>query len=270
MKKLLVLVIAVVLLAAMTPMALAASTVYVTVSVDGKLEIAAQPVSVSDLTADAAIKAAHAAYYSGGESGYTAGIDPTWNMFLITQCWGVSGTPFVIINGAPLGAGENASYLTADTAPVKAGDNIVLSISSDPMTPSRAIALTASVSGTSATVSATEWVLDFTTFQYTSSPVASAKVVDPVSGTSLGTTDASGSATVNVPASGIIAIDGLSAIAVAAGSAPATGDGPSGDYSKLPQTGGVSTSTIIGFIGLALIIAGTASYAVSRKRAKSN
>ena len=68
MKKLFVLVIAVVLLAAMTPMALAADTVYVTVSVDGKLEIAAQPVTVSDMTADAVIRAAHAAYYSGGEA----------------------------------------------------------------------------------------------------------------------------------------------------------------------------------------------------------
>jgi LPXTG-motif cell wall-anchored protein len=269
MKKLFVLVIAVVLLAAMTPMALAADTVYVTVSVDGKLEIAAQPVTVSDMTADAVIRAAHAAYYSGGESGYAADIDAMYNMYIINQCWGVAGTPFVIINGAPLGAGENASYLTVDATPVKGGDNIVLSISSDMMSPARAISLTASVSGDSVTVNASEWVLDFTTFQYTSSPLANAAVVDPISGASLGTTDANGGITVTTPESGIIAIDGLSAIAVSAGGAAAA-DGPSADYSKLPQTGGIATSTIIGFVGLALILVGAATFAANKKRAKSN
>ena len=75
MKMVLVLAIAVILLTVMTPIALADSssgsgtTVYVSVSVDGELLVAAQPVTITDMTVEAAIKAAHAAYYSGGLRG---------------------------------------------------------------------------------------------------------------------------------------------------------------------------------------------------------
>jgi roadblock/LC7 domain-containing protein len=93
--------------------------VTVSVSVDGKLLVAAQPVTVKEATVDAAIRAAHAAYFSGGESGYTAGIDPTWNMFLITQCWGVPVTPYVMINGAVLGSA--AIQTTPDATPIAPG-----------------------------------------------------------------------------------------------------------------------------------------------------
>ena len=80
MKLVRALAIAVILLTVMTPVALAAdscgseTTVYVSVSVDGKLLVAAQPVAVTDMTVQGVIKAAHAEYYSGGASGYTAGI----------------------------------------------------------------------------------------------------------------------------------------------------------------------------------------------------
>ena len=109
MKLVLALAIGVILLTVMAPIALAASssgldiTVYVSVSVDGKLLVAAQPVTITDMTVRGVVKAAHVKFYSGGEGGYTAGIDPTFNMFLITQCWGIKATPFVILNGAPLG-----------------------------------------------------------------------------------------------------------------------------------------------------------------------
>ncbi len=225
MKTLLALAIAVILLMVMTPIALAAgsgATVYVSVSVDGQLLVAAQPVSVTDMTVEAVIKAAHEEYYSGGLSGYTAGIDPMFNMYLVTQCWGVQATPYVILNNAPLGADPSIPP-TVDAAPVAANDNIIICTSNDPMNkPATPVSLTATLSGDSATVKATAWTLDFMTFTYSSEPFANANVIDPVTGTSLGTTDADGTITVTVPESGIVAIDGLAAINVAAPvSAPA-------------------------------------------------
>ena len=215
MKIVLALAIAVILLMVMAPVALAAgsgTTVYVSVSVDGKLLVAAQPVTVTDMTVNGAIKAAHAAYYSGGESGYAAGIDPTFNMYLISKCWGVQGVPFVIINDAPLGA---TAPQTVDTTPVAANDNLIICTSSDPMNkPATPVSLKATLSGDSATLTATSWTLDFTTFTYSHVLLANAKVVDPTTSASLGTTDANGQITVTVPASGIVAIDGLAAINV--------------------------------------------------------
>jgi hypothetical protein len=219
MKKVLTLIIALILLTAMTTIVLAAdTTVYVTVSIDDKLEVAAQPVTVSDLTVQGAIKAAHAAYCSSGESGYSGGIDKNYNMFLITKVWGISVTPYVIVNGAPLGSQEKTA--TADVAPIKAGDNIIICLSSDPSAPAMPVSLTASVSGGAATVTATAWVMDFTTFTYSSAPLANAAVIDPATGTSLGTTGADGTLTVTIPESGIAAIDGLAAINVNAATAP--------------------------------------------------
>ncbi|NLP36569.1 MAG: hypothetical protein GX357_02825 [Firmicutes bacterium] len=209
MKKVFVLVIAIIL--ALTTVALAEeTTVYVTVSVDGQLVVAAQPVSPAEMTVEGALKAAHAAFYPGGESGYESGIDPMWNMFLISKAWGINATPFVILNDAPLGAPSNPG--TADVTPIKAGDNIIMSVSSDPTVPALAISLTALVEDDTVTVRATNWVLDFTTFTYSSVPFANAEVIDPDTGTSLGTTDANGSLTISIPASGIVAINGLAAI----------------------------------------------------------
>ncbi len=245
MKKALAIAVAVLLLAAMAPVALAAgTTVNVSVSVDGKLLVAAEPVTVDNATVDAVIRAAHAAFYSGGESGYTAGIDATWNMFLITQCWGVATTPYVILNDAPLTA-------TADTAPVANGDNLIICLSSDRNTTPSPLSLKASVSGSSATVTANLWTLDFSTFTYSSSPFGGAKVIDPATGSSLGTTDANGSATVTVPASGKIAIDGLAAIKVegaAAGgqSAPAAADtqeSSAGQQASSASAGGAESAS---------------------------
>jgi hypothetical protein len=240
MKKALALVIAVILLSVMAPATLAAdSTVYVSVSVDGKLEVAAQPVTVTDLTVQGALIAAHAAYYSGGEAGYTGGIDPTYNMFLISQVWGVKATPYVIINGAP-------SQGAADTTAVKPGDNIIVSVSSDMATPALAISLESSVADGSATVTAKNWVFDFTTFTYSETPYAGAKVIDPETGKEIGTTDAEGKIT--VPASGVVAIDGLAAIRLDAAlpvEDPAASPAPLSDET-LPMQPEVKAFLIIG------------------------
>jgi hypothetical protein len=220
MKLVRALAIAVILLTLMAPVALAADsgvTVYVSVSVDGELLVAAQPVTVTEMTVDAVIKAAHEEFYSGGLSGYTAGIDAMFNMYLITQCWGITATPYVIVNGAPLGA-DQTKPMTVDTYTLVANDNIIICTGTDMMNnPVQPVSLTTTVSGDSATVTATLWTLDFMTFMYSSAPLAGANVIDPTTGASLGTTDADGQITVTVPASGVVAIEGLAAIAVAPG-----------------------------------------------------
>ena len=222
MKKILAIVIVVMLLATLAPFALAEAaapaaggevTVYFTASVDGKIQVAAEPVKVTEATVDGALKAAHKALFSGGEAGYGAGIDATWNMFLINTCWGVKATPFVLVNGVPTGAEGLAG--TADTIAVHDGDNIVVSTSSDSQNnPAKAIGLTAEVKDGSATLTAIDWVLDFATFTYSKTPVADADVTDPATGTSLGKTDAEGKATVKAPESGVVAVAGAAAIRV--------------------------------------------------------
>lgn len=222
MKKILAIVFVVMLLSALAPIALAESaapaaggeiTIYFTASVDGKIQVAAEPVKVTEATVDGALKAAHKALYPDGEAGYGAGIDSTWNMFLINTCWGVAATPFVLINGTPTGAAGLAG--TADTIVVHDGDNIVVSTSTDSQNnPAMALGLTAEVKDGSATLTATNWVLDFTTFTYSNTPLADADVVDPTTGTSLGKTDAEGKATVTAPESGVVAVAGVAAIRV--------------------------------------------------------
>jgi hypothetical protein len=207
--------------AAPTSSAAGSVTVYVSVSVDSQLLVAAQPITITDTTVDGAIKAAHEEFYSGGLSGYTAGIDAMFNMYLITQCWGITATPYVIVNGAPLGA-DQTNPMTVDTYTLVANDNIIICTGTDMMNnPVQPVSLTTTVSGDSATVTATLWTLDFMTFMYSSAPLAGANVIDPTTGASLGTTDADGQITVTVPASGVVAIEGLAAINVKAASAPA-------------------------------------------------
>ncbi len=188
------------------------NTVYITVAVDGKVVVAAEPLTTSGTTVDAVLKDAHIAFCPDGEAGYAAGIDSMWNMFLITKCWGVTATPFVIVNGAPLGAPANPD--AADKAPVRNGDNIIISTSSDINVPAVAVALSVELADGSATVTATNWVLDMTTFSYSSKPFADAEVIDPATGASLGKTDAEGKITVTPPESGVVVVGNVSAIRV--------------------------------------------------------
>jgi hypothetical protein len=196
-----------------TPTA-AAITVYVSVSADSKLLIAAQPVSITgNLTLDAALKAAHGKYYSGGEGGYAAGIDPNYGVFIINKCWGINQIPFIILNDSPAPGPKITTFI--DATPVVANDNIIICTASTQgaATP---VSLTATLSGDSATVTATSWIFNPSNFTYTSAPLANANVIDPATGASLGTTDADGHITVTVPESGVVAIEGLAAINVKA------------------------------------------------------
>jgi hypothetical protein len=217
MKKVLALVLAVLMLAAIAPMAFAAPTVDITVSIDGKLVVFAETVATTATTLDGVLKDAHKALYKDGEAGYVAGIDSTYNIYLITKCWGVAATPYILVNHEAFGADTTKGF--ADTYEIKAGDNIIISLSTDAATAAKAISMKADVSGTKATIEALQWTLDFATFTYKSAPFANAAVVDK-SGKALGTTDAKGGATVDVPADGIICINGLAAIKVAGSTAP--------------------------------------------------
>jgi hypothetical protein len=192
--------------------------VILTVVVNNKMVVAAQPVHLegADLTSSPStqtiadvLKAAHDEYYEGGAAaGFVAGIDKTWNMYLVTKCWGVDGTPYIIRNKATLAAAADAEF-------VGLGDNIIVSIASDPDVPARAVSMTSIDNGNgTATVTATEWIMDFATFTYTSSPLSGGNLVDPKTGKSLAITDSAGTATVTIPDSKIVAVADLSAIRV--------------------------------------------------------
>jgi hypothetical protein len=187
---------------------------YISVSVDGKLLVAAQPVPYTEnMTVDKALKAAHAVYYSGGESGYAAGVDPTFGVFIVNTCWGIKQIPFIILNDSPVPGPTVTTF--DDVTPVAANDNIIICTASTQgaATP---VSLTATISGNSVTLTATSWIFNPSNFTYTSAPLAKANVIDPTTGASLGTTDDNGQITITIPASGVVAIEGLAAINVKA------------------------------------------------------
>ncbi len=197
---------------------------YVTVSVDSQLLVVAQPVAVTaDMTLDGALKAAHEAYFPQGEVGYAAGIDPTFGIYLISKCWGVAQTPFVLLNDTPAPGPVITTFV--DATPVAENDNIIICTSNtqgeaNPVT----LRATLADDGTAA-VTATNWIFNTMSFTYTSEPLADTNIIDPTTGTSLGTTDADGNVTVTVPESGIVAVEGLAALMVAPpeAAAPAAG-----------------------------------------------
>ena len=212
MKKALSLTLAIVLVFALCCMGVSAdNTVYVSVSVGGTLVLAAAPVSVPDgATVHDVLVKAHQQYYSGGESGFVAGIDATWNMYMISQFWGTAGTPYVVRNDAVLGYGSNpADAISADVCVVSNGDNIcVCDMAGFSVVPT--------VNGDTATLNCQVWSMDFSTFAYTAAPMADAPVYD-ANGNSLGTIDASGN--IVVPAYGIVNVAGVAGIYL--GEAPA-------------------------------------------------
>jgi hypothetical protein len=194
----------------------AVNIVFFTMIVNNEIVLAAQPIDLGDVDLTAGIstktiadviEAAHEQYYPGGAAaGFGAGIDATWNMYLISRVWGIDANPYMLLNNGTVGT-ANAEY-------VALFDNIAVSVSGDPDVLARAVTLALTDTGDSSTIAvkATEWVLDFNTFAYTSSPVKSGNIIDPVTGKSLALTDANGSATVTIPSSNLIALDGLAAI----------------------------------------------------------
>jgi hypothetical protein len=134
-------------------------------------------------------------------------------MFLINTFWGIPATPYVMYNGIPLGSDVKVPS-SADTGKVVEGDQLTINVQSG-TAQIPVVALTMNDQGF---IVANSWALDFQTFQYEKSTVSNAKLIDAETGTELGTTDGTGKAKLNVqPSSGVIAIEGLSALKVSEG-----------------------------------------------------
>ncbi len=186
-------------------------TVYVSVSANGVEEIAAQPVEVTTYSVEAALVAAHEKYYSGGTTGFHAGTDNSYAMYMIDLIWGVATTPYVVLNTAPLGSGANSSWISADTAPVSAGDNIIVVADAAGVTP----ACSLEYEPESQIVKVNQWALDFTTFQYTSAAIENVDIIDAETGAVLGTTNALGNARLSKqPSCGVAMYQGVGAVRV--------------------------------------------------------
>ena len=186
-------------------------TVYVSISANGVLEIASQPVQVSTYSVQEALKEAHRQYCPQGEAGFGDGINATYGMYMVDHIWGVETTPYIILNTAPLGTMANADYTTADTAPVKEGDNIIVVADAAGVTP----ACSLEYDPTSQLVKLQQWALDFTTFRYTPGAIEGVDIIDAQTGAVLGTTNALGNARLTKqPTCGVVMYQGVGAVRV--------------------------------------------------------
>jgi len=186
-------------------------TVYVSISANGVLEIASQPVQVTTYSVQEAIKEAHRQYCPQGEAGFGDGINASYGMYMVNKIWGVETTPYIILNSAPLGTMANADYTTADFAPVKEGDNIIIVADAAGVTPACSLEYDA----TSQLVKLQQWALDFTTFKYTPGAIEGVDIIDAQTGAVLGTTNALGNARLTKqPTSGVVAYQGVGAVRV--------------------------------------------------------
>lgn len=232
-----------------------AITVYVSISANGVLEIAAQPVQITTYTVEAALIEAHRLYCPQGEAGFGAGIDPSYAMYLINTMWGVPVTPYVMLNSAPLGSGVNSAYTAANACPVTAGDNIMVVADASSMTPAVCLEYDAENN----LVKVNQWALDMTTFQYTNGALEGIDLIDAQTGEVLGTTNALGQARVSkAPACGVVAYQGVSAVPVAenTGTFECIHDkyvAPVRDYSLFGGPDGKSLLRIL-IVGLGLVI----------------
>ena len=230
-------------------------TVYVSISADGVLQIASQPVEITTYSAEAALIAAHEKYCPLGAAGFGAGIDPSYGMYMINTCWGVATTPYVILNTAPLGSGANSAYISADTCPVKAGDNLIVVADASGLTPPVSMEYDQS----NGVIKVNQWALDFTTFQYTSAALENVDVVDAQTGEVLATANALGIGNVRkAPACGVVAYKGVGAVRMTDNVAPfeCVKDkytAPAHDYSVFGGKDGKQLLRIL-IVGLGLVI----------------
>ena len=186
--------------------------VYFTMVVDGEILVMAQPVQVSGdkPTVEDAIREAHKQYYSGGEAGFKAGTDASYGVYLISTVWGINGNPLVILNSAPLSAGENVTNPFANVSKIMNGDNIVVNLNTNFMNPKPVVAIAAAVDGENADLTVINWALQMD-FTFKTSPMADCVLYD-ANGNVIGKTDADGKATVK--AEGIVCAETYSAVCI--------------------------------------------------------
>jgi hypothetical protein len=169
-----------------------AGNIYFTASVNGVVEVAAEPIPYTKgMTAVDALLEAHKKWYSGGESGFAGGIDSTYNMYLITTAWGIAATPAIMVNGMPQGHPDLMGGATSDKLLLSEGDNLVLIASSGLAS---YVSVEGTVDGDNVTLTGLTWVLDFATFTWAKSPFKGQLVT--ADGTELGDFDAEGQITI--------------------------------------------------------------------------
>lgn len=189
----------------------AAQKVYVSVSVDGKLLVAAQPVAYTkDMTLEAVVKAAHTAYYADGLKGYQADESAFGaGYYIINKCWGVQSIPCIIVNDH---INSEVVFQAVNAVKVSANDNIIICTvkSGGTLTP---VSLTATIAGGKVTVTAKIWAQNASDYTWSNKPDKGANVLDS-KGTVLGKTDDNGQITIDIPADGVVIIEGFAAINV--------------------------------------------------------
>ncbi|MDR1065752.1 MAG: hypothetical protein LBL25_05225, partial [Oscillospiraceae bacterium] len=116
----------------------AAAEVYITIVNNGVVEVAAQPIVPGEMTIEGVLLTAHEKWYKDGVSGYAAGVDATYNMYLIESAWGVTGVPFISQGEAMMGS------TPVNVAAVAPGDNIIMTTTGAAM----AVTLTATAGET--------------------------------------------------------------------------------------------------------------------------
>jgi hypothetical protein len=189
----------------------AAGEVYITIVNNGQVEVAAQPITPDEMTIEGVLIKAHENWYSGGASGYAAGIDPTYNMYLIESAWGVVGVPFISQGEAMMGS------TPVNAVAVAPGDNIIMTTTGAAM----AVTLTATAGETEneIVVTAKSQTFDISTFGYMAGKLSGARVIDSA-GAELGTTDGDGVIVITIPEDegwdGVVIVEGLAAINVKA------------------------------------------------------
>jgi hypothetical protein len=164
------------------------------------------------MTVDAVIKAAHEAYYADGLNGYQADESQFGaGYYIINKCWGVKNIPCIIINEHP---NSETVFQSVKAVKVKANDNIIICTvkSGGTLAP---VSLKAVVSDGKVTITAKIWTMNPANYTWSSKFHANANVVDST-GAVLGTTDANGQITIDIPADGIVIIEGKAAINVTA------------------------------------------------------
>jgi hypothetical protein len=183
--------------------------VYVSVCVDAALILAAQPLSYTEgMTLEDVIIAAHETYYTGEGTGYDIGTGNSYSMYMVNKCWGITAVPYIILNDKPNSSG--GAFEAVNTVQIAENDNVILCCYTSSGTNSASV--TATKSGNSITLSVKLWLFNTSSFAYNNAAYKNAVVWDPATGKILGVTDDKGQITIEIPASGVLAIEGLAAI----------------------------------------------------------
>jgi hypothetical protein len=187
------------------------TAVYVSVSVDGVLLVAAQSIAYTkDMTLEDVVKAAHTAYYADGLNGYQADESKFGaGYYIINKCWGIENTPCIVINDH---LNSEKVFQSVKVVKVKANDNIIICTvqSGGTLAP---VSMKAVKSGSQVTITALSWTMNPADYTWSSKPCKNANVLDS-EGNVLGTTDDNGQITIDIPADGIVIIKGFAAINV--------------------------------------------------------